>query len=81
MPLDAELTNATLALTCELIRRPSVTPDDAGCLELIGERLARCGFRLERIDAEARFFIATGTILALAVTAAKRRRHLRQFLA
>ena len=52
MPLDAEQTNATLALTCELIRRPSVTPEDAGCLDLIGERLARCGFRLERFDAE-----------------------------
>ena len=28
-------------LTCDLIRRRSVTPDDAGCLPLIGERLAR----------------------------------------
>ena len=52
MPRDVESTNATLALTCELIRRPSVTPDDAGCLELIGERLSRCGFKLERFDAE-----------------------------
>ena len=38
-------------LTCELIRRPSVTPRDEGCLELLGERLARCGFELERLDA------------------------------
>ena len=50
--MTAESTNPTLDLTCELIRRPSVTPDDAGCLELIGQRLSRCGFRLERFDAE-----------------------------
>jgi succinyl-diaminopimelate desuccinylase len=38
-----------LALTLDLIRRRSVTPDDAGCLRLIGERLARCGFALEAL--------------------------------
>ena len=37
----------TLALACELIRRPSVTPDDAGCQTLIADRLARLGFRTE----------------------------------
>ncbi len=42
--------SATLELTKELIRRPSVTPDDAGCLELIAERLAAIGFRIERMD-------------------------------
>ncbi len=36
-----------LDLACELIRRRSVTPDDAGCQALIGERLAAAGFRLE----------------------------------
>lgn len=36
-------------LTCELIRRPSVTPDDAGCQALLGERLQRAGFRIERL--------------------------------
>jgi len=41
---------ATLALTAELIARPSVTPEDAGCLELIADRLAPLGFTLERID-------------------------------
>ena len=40
----------TLALACELIARPSVTPEDAGCLELLAARLAPLGFRLERID-------------------------------
>ena len=42
--------NRTLALTRELISRPSVTPDDAGCLELIAQRLAPLGFVFERID-------------------------------
>ena len=31
----------------DLIRRPSVTPDDAGCQELIAERLAPLGFSIE----------------------------------
>lgn len=38
-----------LALACELIRRRSVTPEDAGCQALIGERLARAGFALEHL--------------------------------
>ncbi len=42
--------SATLELTQELIRRPSVTPDDAGCLELIADRLAAIGFTVERMD-------------------------------
>ena len=40
---------ATLALTMELIRRPSITPDDAGCQELLSARLAALGFRIERL--------------------------------
>lgn len=40
----------TLALACELIARNSVTPEDAGCLELIAGRLAPLGFTLERVD-------------------------------
>ena len=42
--------NDTLDLTCELIRRRSVTPDDAGCMELIAERLLPLGFTLEHLD-------------------------------
>jgi succinyl-diaminopimelate desuccinylase len=38
-----------LDLTCELIRRVSVTPEDAGCQSLIAERLARVGFAIERL--------------------------------
>lgn len=37
-------------LTCDLIRRRSLTPDDAGCLALIAARLAQVGFRCERLD-------------------------------
>ncbi|MBN6103150.1 succinyl-diaminopimelate desuccinylase [Xanthomonas sp. CFBP 8703] len=36
-------------LTCDLIARPSVTPDDAGCQDLIAQRLARAGFAIERL--------------------------------
>ncbi|MGE5161107.1 MAG: M20/M25/M40 family metallo-hydrolase, partial [Betaproteobacteria bacterium] len=39
--------SATFDLACELIRRPSVTPDDAGCQALMAERLRRLGFRIE----------------------------------
>ncbi|WP_271009611.1 succinyl-diaminopimelate desuccinylase [Paucibacter sp. B51] len=40
----------TLALLEALVARPSVTPDDAGCLELIGARLSALGFELQRMD-------------------------------
>lgn len=36
-------------LACELIRRPSVTPDDAGCQDLIAARLRAAGFRIEHL--------------------------------
>jgi succinyl-diaminopimelate desuccinylase len=41
---------ATLRLTEELIARPSVTPADEGCLEVITGRLAAIGFDCERVD-------------------------------
>ena len=40
----------TLQLAEQLISRSSVTPDDAGCQQILGERLARLGFRLESIE-------------------------------
>jgi succinyl-diaminopimelate desuccinylase len=40
----------TLDLAKQLIARRSLTPDDAGCLELIGGRLAAAGFTCERMD-------------------------------
>ncbi len=39
----------TLALTQEMIRRQSVSPDDGGCQELIIERLEAIGFQVERL--------------------------------
>lgn len=41
--------NPTLALACELIRRPSITPDDQGCQALVAERLTALGFRCETL--------------------------------
>ncbi len=52
--MSADLTTAVLspaiALTADLIRRPSVSPEDKGCLDVIGGRLANVGFNNERID-------------------------------
>jgi succinyl-diaminopimelate desuccinylase len=39
----------TLELACELLRRPSVTPDDQGCQSLLAARLERLGFEIERL--------------------------------
>ncbi|PSJ45753.1 succinyl-diaminopimelate desuccinylase [Zobellella endophytica] len=39
--------SAVLALTRDLINRPSVTPEDEGCQELMGARLKALGFKLE----------------------------------
>lgn len=41
--------NDVLALTCDLIARPSVTPEDAGCQQLIAERLNVAGFNCEHL--------------------------------
>jgi hypothetical protein len=49
-PADDGIQTETLALARELIRRPSLTPDDGGCLDLVSARLAACGFHIERID-------------------------------
>jgi len=38
-----------LALACDLIARPSVTPDDAGCQGLIADRLQAAGFVIEHL--------------------------------
>ncbi len=39
----------TLNLAMELISRPSVTPEDAGCQSLIIDRLEAIGFKVERL--------------------------------
>src|SRR3546814_14217246 len=38
-----------LDLARDLIARPSVTPDDAGCQPLVAERLRRAGFACEHL--------------------------------
>jgi succinyl-diaminopimelate desuccinylase len=43
------MTDSTLTLARQIIARPSVTPDDAGCLEIITERLKPLGFSIETI--------------------------------
>jgi succinyl-diaminopimelate desuccinylase len=40
----------SLALTQTLIRRRSVSPDDAGCMDLIADRLEPIGFQVEWLD-------------------------------
>jgi succinyl-diaminopimelate desuccinylase len=40
----------TLALTEDLLRRPSVSPEDHGCLDVIAQRLEALGFRNERLQ-------------------------------
>eukprot|EP01083_Nonionella_stella_P030212 82877_1 len=39
-----------IELTQQLIRRPSLSPDDAGCQALLIERLQAIGFTVERMD-------------------------------
>ena len=38
-----------LQLTCDLISRASITPEDAGCQQLIADRLQRAGFKVESL--------------------------------
>ena len=54
-------------LAVALIARRSVTPDDAGCIDLINERLTRRGFVIERIDSGAvsNLWLRRGTIAPL----------------
>lgn len=49
--MTSQFSSPTLALARQLIARPSMTPDDAGCLDVIRTRLEPLGFTFERIDA------------------------------
>ncbi len=40
-------TSETVNLLIDLVRRDSVTPDDKGCQDVLGDRLAAAGFELE----------------------------------
>ncbi|MGY8872077.1 MAG: succinyl-diaminopimelate desuccinylase [Pseudomonadales bacterium] len=53
----------TVELTKELISRPSVTPEDAGCQELLIEKLEALGFVIERLPFEdvSNFWARRGT--------------------
>jgi len=44
------MTSPALALAEQLVTRRSVTPEDAGCQDLIARRLAAVGFECHRID-------------------------------
>ncbi len=48
-PSGDKTVSATLALTRELIARPSVTPADEGCQQLLAARLAAVGFEIEHL--------------------------------
>ena len=44
--------NTTVELSQQLIQKPSVTPDDHGCLDLLAERLAGSGFSCQMLAFE-----------------------------
>ncbi|AYC32067.1 succinyl-diaminopimelate desuccinylase [Pseudomonas cavernae] len=62
MPALSPTLSPTLELACDLIRRPSVTPVDEGCQELMMRRLAALGFRIEpmRIEEVENFWAIRG---------------------
>ncbi len=41
--------NSTFDLSLQLLRRPSITPDDASCQHLMAERLTKAGFHIEKM--------------------------------
>lgn len=47
VPAEAAATDEVLALAMELVARRSVTPDDAGCQQVLAGRLRRAGFETE----------------------------------
>ena len=47
--MTSELSDPTIALLCDLIQRRSVTPDDAGCQDLMRARLEAAGFTCETL--------------------------------
>ncbi|MEH6445474.1 MAG: succinyl-diaminopimelate desuccinylase [Oceanospirillaceae bacterium] len=44
--------SATIDLACDLISRKSITPEDAGCQEVLIERLEKMGFVIEKMPFE-----------------------------
>lgn len=52
MPAEEAGLTESVKLAQQLIRRPSVTPEDAGCQTMLCERLAPLGFRCEAVNRE-----------------------------
>lgn len=48
--MTSELPEPAIELLCDLIRRRSITPDDAGCQALLASRLAPLGFACETLQ-------------------------------
>lgn len=48
--MTTELSEPVIDLLCDLIRRRSVTPDDAGCQEILRARLEAAGFSCETLQ-------------------------------
>ena len=48
--MTTELADPTIDLLCDLIRRRSITPDDAGCQDLLRARLEAVGFSCETLQ-------------------------------
>jgi succinyl-diaminopimelate desuccinylase len=48
--MTTEFSDPTVDLLCDLIRRRSVTPEDAGCQALMKERLEKLGFTCESMQ-------------------------------
>lgn len=48
--MTTELSDPTINLLCELIQRRSVTPDDAGCQDIMLARLESAGFTCETLQ-------------------------------
>ena len=66
-----EMDNDTLELARRLIACRSVTPEDAGCLDILAARLAPLGFRCERMDSNgvSNLWARRGTAAPLLVLA------------
>lgn len=50
MAAEPQSLSPVVELTVDLMRRASVSPEDKGCLDVIGARLAPLGFNNERLD-------------------------------
>lgn len=61
-PLLSPACPATLQLAEQLISASSVTPEDAGCQQILGERLAKLGFSLETIESGPESFRVTNLL-------------------